>query len=127
MADNCEALLVSTESDEKLVFGSGSADVSASCRPETHRKRLTYPRELLSLGFIVSDSLDYSAREVRAAVQKLGGDAFASVLVLQRDYGYSQVCRASHRTAKPHQICIRKLPEPSTRRGESVAASSKSS
>ena len=53
-------------------------------------QRLTYPRELLSLGFIVSDSLDYSAREVRAEVKKLGADAFASVLVLQRDYGYSQ-------------------------------------
>ncbi len=54
-------------------------------------QRLTYSRELLSLGFIVSDSLDYSAREVRKAVQALDGDPFAGVLVLQRDYGYSQV------------------------------------
>ena len=60
-------------------------------RCQCHAQRLTYPRELLSLGFIVSDSLDYSAREVRAAVKKLDGDPFASVLVLQRDYGYSQV------------------------------------
>ena len=45
----------------------------------------------MSLGFIVSDSLDHSAREVRAAAQRLDGDPFAGVLVLQRDYGYSQV------------------------------------
>ncbi len=43
------------------------------------------------MGFIVSDSLDYSAREVRKVVQGLDGDPFAGVLVLQRDYGYSQV------------------------------------
>ena len=59
--------------------------------PACCAQRLTYSRELLSLGFIVSDSLDYSAREVRKAVQGLDGDPFAGVLVLQRDYGYSQV------------------------------------
>ena len=38
-----------------------------------------------------SDSLDYSAREVRKAVKALSGEPFRDVMVLQRDYGYSQV------------------------------------
>ena len=38
-----------------------------------------------------SDSLDYSAREVRKAVEALRGEPFRDVMVLQRYYGYSQV------------------------------------
>ena len=86
-------------------------DLNPNPNPEHPRwraacaQRLTYARELLSLGFIVSDSLDYSAREVRKVVQKLGGDAFASVLVLQRDYGYSQVRPScGHKTSVPSYV-----------------------
>ena len=41
-----------------------------------------------------SDSLDYSAREVRKAEKAVGGAPFRDVMVLQRDYGYLQVRHA---------------------------------
>lgn len=47
-------------------------------------------RDLLSLAFIVSDSLDPSARAVRNSVTALKG-AYRRATVLQRDFGYQQV------------------------------------
>lgn len=38
-----------------------------------------------------SDSLDYCSREIRKHVKVLDGETYASVIVLQRDYGYAQV------------------------------------
>lgn len=47
-------------------------------------------RDLMSLAFIVSDSLDPSARAVRNSVTALKG-AYRRATVLQRDFGYQQV------------------------------------
>ena len=49
-------------------------------------------RDLMSLAFIVSDSLDMSGKFVRDQVRALKG-TYRRATVLQRDFGYQQVRR----------------------------------
>lgn len=51
--------------------------------------KLTYPRNLISLALIVSDSLDGSAKAVRTRVSELKG-TYRRATVLARDFGYQQ-------------------------------------